>query len=576
MRLEIVSQTRNQPLAEDYIENYVKVSEFYEYNPWDQGEWERRASDLTRAWCGARSGEHAASEEAGAVDGHSHGCTAAVAAKTAPRADRSALVSALTAYNSRVGNAAAAMDAIEQLRDRESLVVTGGQQAGLFGGPLYNVYKAVTVIQAAREASRQLNRTVIPVYWIAGEDHDWDEVNHLFYLNNDVKIRKVKIDAPKPYIRTSVSRLVLDETAWLKALEQLDESLIDSEHKRGLMKKLQEITSSSATLTDAFAQLMAWLFGHHGLVLIDSDDPAIRAIEAPMFAALIDQNKAVNDTLVHSDSMLRASGYKPQADVSANGANLFMFNKSGRVLLQRENEMFLDKKGKHSYSKQQLLELAEEQPTLFSNNVMTRPLMQEFLFPVLATVLGNAEIAYWGLTKRAFHELDMQMPILLPRLEFTLMDNTIHKYMNHYQLSFDDTKNRFESWRNEWLAQQDDIAYQDRFAEIREKLAAEYHQLIELVEAINPSLRTLGETNLERIDEQIRYYESKTSEAKEHKYEAELRRLDLIASSLMPLSKPQERGYNVIAYINRFGTNWIDELVDNPIPVDGQHRIYYV
>lgn len=576
MRLEIVKHIRNQPLADDYIQSYSKVSDFYEYNLWDEGEWQRRASDLTRAWGELQAGANAASEEAGAVDGGGSCCAAAIAAKAAPRADRSALVEALIAYNRRVGNAAEALDAIERLRDRDALVVTGGQQAGLFGGPLYNIYKAVTVIQAARQASRQLGRPVIPVFWIAGEDHDWDEVNHLYYLTSEVQVKKVKIEAPKRYIRTSVSRLILDEGAWMNALDQLDESLIDSEHKRGLMKKLREIVGSSVTLTDAYAQLMSWLFGHHGLVLMDSDDPAIRRIEAPMFAALIEQNKAVNDTLVHSDSLLRASDYKPQAEVNSDAANLFMFHKGERVLLQRDGDIFVNKKGKQSYSKQQLLQMVQEQPENFSNNVMTRPLMQEFLFPVLATVLGNAEIAYWGLTKRAFHELGMQMPILLPRLEITLIEDNIHKYMVHYGLSFDDVKNRFAAWRSEWLSQQDQVSYLEQFAEVREKVALEYSELFDLVGEINPALRTLGEANLKRIDDQIRYFESKTSEAHERKHEAELKRLDMIAGSLMPLSKPQERGYNVIAYLNQYGTDWIDGLLTDSIPVDGNHRIYYI
>lgn len=581
MRLETVKLTRNQPLAEDYIDRYSKVVDFYEYNPWDKGEWKRRASDLERAWDVTRSGARASSDDAsisfvGAVDGVSNCSTAAVAAKAAPRADRSALIEALTAFNRRAGNAAEALAAIERLRDREALVVTGGQQAGLFGGPLYNVYKAVTVIQTAREASRELNRPVIPVFWIAGEDHDFDEVNHLYYMTGDAEAKKLKIDAPKPHIRTSVSRLELDSEAWVKALTQLDESLIDSEHKRGLMDRLHAITQASATLTDAYAKIIAWLFGHHGLVLMDSDDPAIRAIEAPMFLSLIEQNQAVNETLVHSDSLLRSSGYKPQVDISADAANLFIFDRGERVLLHREGEVYKSKKASRTYTKQELIELVREHPDQFSNNVMTRPIMQDYLFPVLATVLGQAEIAYWGLTKRAFHTVGMKMPILLPRLEFTLMDDNIHKHMIHYGLTFDDVSKRFGKWRAEWLEQQDQVPFRERFAEIRSKFADEYRQLIELVTEVNPSLSTLGETNLGRIDDQIRYYEKKTAEAQELQHAAELKRLDRIACSLMPLAKPQERGYNVVAYLNRYGIDWIEELIHTSIPIDGQHRIYYV
>lgn len=550
MGLETIKLRRSQPLAEDYIALDPKLNRLFAYHFKDKDAWFRRAEELKEA---SRN---------------------ALGPDKRLQADRAALVSALIAYNRRIGNSNEALGAVESLLQPDALVVVGGQQAGLFGGPLYNIYKAVTIIQTAREAAERLNRPVIPVFWIAGEDHDWDEVNHIHYLSNHSDVRKLKIEPNLPLARTSISRFVLDPEIWQRTLEQLEESLVDSEYKRMLMAKLDEITGCSTTLTEVYARLMAWLFGSHGLVFIDSDDPGIRQVESSMFQALIEHNELVNDALLQGDALVRELGYQPQAEVHKDGANLFIFDQEERVLLMRDGDEFADKKGHRTYTKQQLIELAGREPHQFSNNVLTRPLMQEFLFPVLATVLGHGEIAYWGLTRQAFEAMGMQMPILVPRLEFTLLNEGVRKHMAHYGLTFDDIFKQFEAWRAQWLEQQDQVPYRERFAKIRTMITDEYNALTPLLNQINRGLETIGQTNLSKIMEQIDYYEKKTSEAQEFRHQTDLQRLDRIANGIYPFNQLQERVYNVIAYINQYGKQWLDDLIALQIPIDGEHRIY--
>lgn len=550
MGLETIKLRRSQPLAKDYIQFDSNVSQLFAYHYKDESAWVRRAEQLSQT----KRNE--------------------LGAEVAPHADRAALVSAMIDFNRRIGNSAKALDTLESLLEPDALVVVGGQQAGLFGGPLYNIYKAVTIIQLAREAAQRLNRPVIPVFWIAGEDHDWDEVNHIHYLSNHAGVRKLKIEPTLPLARTSISRLALDGDAWRKALEQIDESLVDSEHKRTLMAKLNEIAEGSATLTEVYARLMVWLFGSHGLVFMDSDDPGIREIESPMFQALIEHNERINDALLQGDGLVRELGYQPQAEVHKDGANLFIFDQGERVLLMRNDEGFADKRGNRTFTKQQLSDLARREPHQFSNNVLTRPLMQEYLFPVLATVLGHGEIAYWGLTKQAFEALGMQMPILVPRLEFTLLNEGVRKHMAHYGLTFDEIFRQFEGWRAQWLEQQDQVPYREKFAKIRTMITDEYKALTPLLNQINRGLEAIGQTNLNKIMEQIDYFEKKTSEAQEIRHETDLLRLDRIANGIYPFNQLQERVYNVIAYINQYGKRWLDELIALDIPIDGEHRIY--
>jgi bacillithiol synthase len=547
MRIETVQWRHSQPLAKDYIHQFDKVSEQFDYHPWEVDKWAKRA-----AWLDA------------ALD--------------APRADSSLVADALLAYNERIGNKPAALAAIGELR-RGALAVVGGQQAGLFGGPLLTVYKAVTLIQASREASRQLDRHVVPVFWIAGEDHDFEEVNHFFYANGEASVEKLQINMKNAAgARTSVSRLKLDEAAWTEAVHMLEKSLPDSPNKAELLGRIAAIVSKSATLVDVFARLMAELFGESGLVLLNADDPMLRKVEAPMFEKLISRNKELNDTFLKSVESLTRMGYRPQVEISPESANLFIFEKQteARLLLQRDGSDFIDKKRALRLTEGELLALASEQPEQLSNNVLTRPLMQEYLFPVLGTVLGPGEIAYWALTRGAFHVLGMTMPIVLPRLEYTLVDDRANKYLLKYDLSIEDVGLRLQERKAAWLLLQDTDRFGERFNAAFQQIRGAYEPLIASVTDVLPGLKELGAKNVERILEEIAFMKEKTESYYRNRYLTGAKHWERLEVSLLPLAKPQERVYNVVAYLNKFGDGWLCTMLDTPTPIDGKHRILYI
>lgn len=545
MRVEEISLKSGQPLTEDYVHHYAKVSALFDYNPWDEAAWKERAAYLDRE------------RPAGA--------------------DRDGLADALKSFNLRVGNGKEALESVERLRDERSLVIVGGQQAGIFTGPMLVLYKAITILHSARLASEQLQRPVVPVFWIAGEDHDFDEVNHVFALTPEQQVEKLKLEHPTG-VRTSISRLAFEPEQWREALEQLDSSLLSTEFKPPLLAKLQGYADSSKTLVDFFARILVELFGSHGLVLMDSDDPQLRRLEAPMFGSLIERSEELNQALLKTRETTEQLGYRPAADWNERGANLFVFDEQGeRILLHRgEGGDWTDRRGERSYTTSQLLDWAQSDPSRLSNNVMSRPLMQDFLLPVLGAVLGPSEIAYWGLTGGAFHLLGMKMPLLLPRLSFTLVEGTIQKNMQKYGLTMEDVLFRLQDKQDAWLKEQDQLQLGDRFAGIKQRFREEYEPLITTVAGINPGLKKLGDTNLAKIIEQIDFLENKAADAVRSQFDAGLRQFQRIGLSIMPNGIPQERVYNVYAYLNKYGDGWLKELLDTPLAADGKHRICYM
>lgn len=546
MRIEAVEWGKSVPLADDYVKRFERVGERFDFSPFRLDELRRRSEWLDETSGGTRQQER-----------------------------RTALVAALLKLNERMGNGPLALERIRQLEDAGTLAVVGGQQAGLFTGQLLVIYKAVTIIHAARQAQEALGRPVVPVFWIAGEDHDFEEVNFWYTLTPNLEIDKWKLEHPSG-IRTSMSRLKI--ASFRQALEHMDRMLPPSEFKAEIMAKLGQIADSSETLTDQFGRIMAWLFGSCGLVLIDSDAPEIRALEGEMFSRLIANRERISAALEAGRQAVERLGYAPQADVSAESANLFRFDESGerRLLVwDRERGRFADKRGGMSFSPEQLAAEAREKPERFSNNVMTRPLMQEYLFPVLATVLGPGEIAYWALLREAFHALDMRLPVVVPRMGFTLLEGTVQKQMEKYGLTFGDVTERFAERKAEWLKEQDRLGLEELFARVKAQFAELYAPVLQAVGSINPGMAKMGETNFQKIMEQVAFLESRAAEAHEAQFSSALRHWERIRLTVLPMGKPQERVYNIFAYFNKYGAGWLRELLEAPLEADGKHRVIY-
>ncbi|GAE04241.1 bacillithiol biosynthesis BshC [Paenibacillus sp. JCM 10914] len=206
------------------------------------------------------------------------------------RVQRQALTDCLRTYSKKFNNHHAVHTSLDLLAQKGTLTMVGGQQSGLFSGPLLVIYKAISVIQAAREAQARLRRPVVPVFWIAGEDHDWDEVNHAYFQGQGHQINKIKLD-PKDGLRTSVSYTDVTGEDWEAMLQELQQQLSDGVNKQELIQLARMSVQDTTSLSEAFAKLLGALFGRYGLILLDSADPGLRALEIPVFESLIKRSK---------------------------------------------------------------------------------------------------------------------------------------------------------------------------------------------------------------------------------------------------------------------------------------------
>ncbi|CAB3393479.1 bacillithiol biosynthesis cysteine-adding enzyme BshC [Kyrpidia spormannii] len=547
MRVEPCYVKQHPPMAEDYVSHFSRVQELFDYDPRSNDVWEQRVRFLDR--------------------------------QSGPRADRHQLVQALSLFNQRIENAPEALAAIRSLEDERTLVVVGGQQACLFTGPLLVIYKAITIVRTARRLSRELRRPVTPVFWIAGEDHDFDEVNHVYYLTQNLDIRKIQVDHPTGK-KTSVSRIALNRPQWEEVVDQFQQSLMDTEFKAEIVEKLAQLAGRSTTLVDCFARIMAWLFGPQGLVLVDSGDPNLRCIERPMFEQFIAWSREMNEALWNGKRKVESLGYAAQLDLKEGSANLFVDHEGERTLLYRDQYGgFTDKKGHVRFTKQELVDLAKNDPVRFSNNAATRPIMQEFLFPVLGTILGPGEIAYWGLLREAFQLFELQMPVIVPRLQFTILEPSVQKQMQTYGILLEralDDVQYIEHKKKAWLEEQGALHLKDRFDHVKRQVVELYTPLLDLVSNIDPGMRDLGKTNLDKILKHITFLETRAMASYEAQFETALRRFERIRQNVTPMGKLQDRVYNVFTYLNKHGQHWLTELTEAPLADNRTHHILYL
>lgn len=541
--MDIISLIGTNPssMAERYRSEDSEVCELFGSHPSRSEDWVKKASQL----------DETASQ----------------------RADLGQVAAALRKYQSKLPYYTEVTSSLDKLEKSGALVVVGGQQAGLFGGAMLIYYKAISVIQAARQAEKQLGRPVVPVFWIAGEDHDFDEANHVNIQTAAGGIRRIRVDRPEGP-RLAVSRTSITPQQWELALQELASQLPDTEFKPDILERLQSHVKDAPSLSLAFARLLTDWFGNQGLILLDADDLNLRALEGPMFRELIQRNDELEAALKAGEDQVVNKGFKLQAETAPGSANIFLNHEQGRLLLYKEQDKYVDRRGNVTLTQAEMLEASTLSPDLLSTNALTRPLMQDYLLPVLGAVLGPSELAYWGILGPAFKEFGMSMPILIPRQSFTYLENNIWKLLEKFSLTPQEALSEWGSRKTQWLSAQDKWELEDKFLHAKKQFMELYAPILDTVASMQPGLAPLAETNQGKILEQIAYLESRSKDALAKQNEASLQQWDRIHQSLTPLDKPQERIYGIVHFWNRYGADWLLQWHDVPYDaVSGQRLV---
>lgn len=348
---------------------------------------------------------------------------------------RTALVAALRPYLAEVGASDASFQALDSLLHPQSVAVVTGQQAGLFTGPLYSVYKALTAIGLAERLERELRRPVVPVFWVASEDHDWAEVNHAYVLDAQHVVQRVRLNGDPP-LHQMVYHWPLSEANVNAAVRDLYALLPADEAREDMVSSLRNAWHAGDSLATWFARILSNLVGDRGLVMLDPCLPALRDLARPVWTTALQAANGVSAALDAAYAAVEASGFQPAVIRDTANTTLFYVEDGKRYVLERAGEHVLRARGLgREASVEEWLALANERPTSFSSNVLLRPVVQDTLLPTVAYVGGAAEISYHALARAVFHVHGRTLPPLVMRQRMTIYPPQVRRHMSTWQLT---------------------------------------------------------------------------------------------------------------------------------------------
>ncbi|PAQ12631.1 bacillithiol biosynthesis cysteine-adding enzyme BshC [Bacillaceae bacterium SAOS 7] len=487
---------------------------------------------------------------------------------------RESLADCIESYMEALPKSGMVTASLRKLKDERSTVVIAGQQAGLLTGPLYTIHKIISIIKLAEQKERELGIPVVPVFWIAGEDHDFLEVNHV-YVEHDQMIEK-KTYPEKMLEKRMISDIEFDHQQMEHWVEKLFASMEETEYTNQLLRFVHEAIDRSETITDFFTSLIHSLFSQYGLLLIDAAYPPLRQLESSFFKQMIERTEEITASVQEAQQSVMSHSFKQMIELSPQAANLFIYEHHERTLLEydRERELFIGKSGGSQYSKEDLLHLLECHPEKFSNNVVTRPLMQEWLFPTLAFIAGPGEIAYWAELKNAFELFEMKMPPIEARLNMTLIERNIMSDLQELNISLASALIHGVEKERElfWQSVRDDH-FHELIASVQSSLMEHYDMFEERAKQLHKGTLPIIQKNRQFHLQQLQFLEKKTDDMLKRQHEDVLSKYIRVQQALKPEGAPQERVWNVFYFLNKYGLDFVDELMKLDFVFNGDHQM---
>jgi bacillithiol biosynthesis cysteine-adding enzyme BshC len=488
---------------------------------------------------------------------------------------RAEVADVLADQNRRAGAGELTFANIERLKQKDSVVVITGQQAGLFTGPLYTIFKALTAIKLA-ENLRAKGVNAVPMFWIAAEDHDFEEVNHTRLVNREGRLATITYAACSPKEGKPVGHIELcDEISG--NIDELTAALPESEFMPRLVEDLRESYCPGASFAEGFGAMMMRIFGKFGVVLIDPLDDRLKHIAGEIYAKAISRVPDFATTLVNESAALEASGYHAQVYTSQEAVPLFMLDEGLRTaMVRRDDGRYYLKNGDKSFDSAELLDTISRCPSCFSPNVTLRPIVQDFLLPTVAYIGGPAEIAYFAQLRPNYSLLGRVEPVVLPRASFTLIEKRHAKTMAKYGIEFTDLFGGQEEVLKKVVEGSLDQNTAGVFDETETIFNNQLEKLRESLTGVDPTLADAVKGGREKILYQLNHLRTRFIHNRTQRDDTSQQQIERLFAVLYPTKNLQEREINIAYFLARYGYELIDRLYDE-VELDlHDHKLVYL
>jgi bacillithiol biosynthesis cysteine-adding enzyme BshC len=477
-----------------------------------------------------------------------------------PRERRAEVVAVLREQNAALGAGEATRENIERLA-KGAVAVVSGQQVGLFGGPAYAIYKAVSAIQIAQELTRA-GTEAVPIFWMATEDHDLEEVRSSSWFHEG-KVKRFELpgngDAGLPVGRIALGaqvREMVDEGARIL-------SAAGGEFVAGIF---QSSYGAQETYGSAFGKLFARLFAEQGLILLDPLDARLHRAAGEVLRRAVEERDELNEALLARGRELDKAGFAAQVKVTARSTLIFSMGSgtegetrgSTRHPISMSGGKFIC--GEKSWTKEELVQAVEAEPEKFSPNALLRPVVQDFLLPTAAYIAGPAEIAYFAQAEVIYRKLFGRMPTILPRASYTILDAKAEKLLKRYGLKVEDVWRGSQELRSKMETASVPPGLGTNFDKALKESERMLRQLKRQIARLDPTLGGATETALRKIAFQLEKLKRKTGKAQALKQGLIAAHQEFLESLLHPHKALQSRELCFLPFLASWGMGGLREL----------------
>jgi bacillithiol biosynthesis cysteine-adding enzyme BshC len=482
---------------------------------------------------------------------------------------REDIAAVIGAQQARRGAPPRSIEAGRQLADPQTVAILTGQQAGLFGGPLFTLLKALTALKLAEQVSRQHNVPAVAIFWIDAEDHDWNEVRSCTVFDEALVPRTVSLPPRGGSDPAPVATVRLDATI-TAVLDELEQVLPATEFRAGLIADLRHAYTPGAGMADAFGGWIERVLGDRGLIVFDSSDPAAKPIVSSVFARELSAPGETGRLAAASGADLVSRGYHSQVNTQDDGLALFHLEGGRRAIRQQDGRFVV---GDESIPAARLVQQATEQPASFSPNVLLRPVVQDTLFPTICYVAGPNELAYLAQLRQVYAHFGVPMPLMYPRASATLLDSAALRFLDKYKLPLEALQPQDESALNQLLESQIPPSVEESFTNASRTIEMEMTRIVQAMPALDPTLEAAAKSTLGRMQHELHTLHGKMIQAAKRRDETLRRQYMRTCALAFPNGHAQERTIAFLSFLNQYGPALVDRL-NEELPLDiGHHWI---
>jgi bacillithiol biosynthesis cysteine-adding enzyme BshC len=464
----------------------------------------------------------------------------------------------LERQNQSWGASAKTLSNLGRLRGGAAAIVTG-QQVGLFGGPMFAIYKALSAVKLAEEASAA-GVDAVPIFWLATDDHDLAEVNHVSIPGADGLLRTVTTSSHS-LPGSPVSEVRFGDEI-LPVVEEAASLLGDSE----ATEMLRETYRPGESLGTAFARFYSRLFADFGVILLDASDPELHRIATPIYRAAVERAAEIDDELLERGKALEAAHYHQQVKVTSSSVLLFTLQNGVRTPIQRrssggvEEFVIASESTPEKLSSAQLIERISTTPEKFSPNVLLRPVVQDFLLPTLAYAGGAAEAAYFSQAGAVYEKILGRVTPIVPRFSATLVEPKAQRWLKQYELEVKDVFRGIEAVRRTMASRTLPGDLQTAFERASKSVEESFSGLQEALTRLDSTLVEASQTGLSKVRYQLDRLRERATAAELRRSEVIGRHAEAISQALYPEGSLQERGIAGVYYVARYGAELLKAI----------------